>query len=203
MLAVAAGPRCPPTAGTVRRRRDPTTRRRSGRCAPPRRPVGRAGVPARGSAGEAAQQQVAEVGEGGAEAAGEDEEHESMPTPVARICHSHRQDPDHAAHVQRADEGAGDGAEAADHDHGEDDEALARGVGVDEQAVLVVHEQRARERGEEARHDERGEGGAAARHAVAAGGVLVLAYRHQHPPVRERRMAVTARNASARPVTHR
>ena len=99
---------------------------------------------------------------------------------MARICQSTGSAHVTPAHVERSEQRARDGTESADHDHREHDEALRRGVGVELQTVLVVDEQRTRERGEEARDRERDERAAARVHAVRAGGPFVLTRRDQH-----------------------
>ena len=97
-----------------------------------------------------------------------------MPAPVARICQStgsHHVTPRTNSAPRSA---PGTEPEAADDDHGEHHEALARAVGVELEPVLLVHEERARERGEEARHRERLQCRGARVHAERARGAVVL-----------------------------
>ncbi len=123
---------------------------------------------------------VAQVGECGAEPAREQEEHDEQAGAGHEDLPVDGKRPRDAAHVERAEERARDRPEAADDDHREHDETLRRRVRVELEPVLVVHEERPRERGEEAGDRERDEGAATRVDAVGARRRLVLARCHEH-----------------------
>ena len=147
---------------------------------------------------------VAHVGERGAEAAAEHEQHHEQPDAGHEELPVGGQPPRDPAHGERAEDRAGDRAEAADHDHREHHEALARAVGVELQAVLLVHEERAGERGEEPRHRERAQAWWRARGCpppLRRG--RSPAPRRTHGPACARRRACTASTAAPSAARHR
>ena len=180
--------RAPGRRRTRRRARAPRSRPRAPRrtgCVRSPAARGRPGVRRR-PGGEAAstrhepEEHVPQVGERGAQPAGKHEQHDEEARARCEDLPVDRERPRDAAHVERTEQRAGDGTEAADDDHREHHEALRRGVGVELETVLVVDEQRTRERGEEARDRERDQRAAARVHAVRARGPFVLARRDQH-----------------------
>ena len=131
------------------------------------------------AARDASEDRVAQVGERPAEPAGEDPEDEQQRDAGREDLPLLREVVVDAPDVRRAEDRAGDGAEAADHRHREDRQALLGPVRARGEAVLLVDEQRAGERGEEAGRGEREEGEAVRVHAERLARLLVVAHRDQ------------------------
>ena len=126
--------------------------------------------------GDAPQDEIADVRERAPEPAGQHEQDGEEPRAGGEDLPLRREEVLRPVQVRRADERAGNRPEPADDRHREDLEAGLGLVGPEVEAGLLVHEQGAGERGEEAGEREREQRESPAAHPVGLRGAVVLAH---------------------------